>query len=87
MKSRILSVLKFVIWTYTHPSVILWKSNKKKKSLLQLIYITLKEKLADAKFNNDAAMIKIFIKGLRNAHTLAARVYEKGPQSLADAFR
>ena len=32
-------------------------------------------------------MIRIFIKGLRNAHTLAARVYEKGPQSLADAIR
>ena len=30
-------------------------------------------------FNNNAAMIQIFIKGLRNAHTLATRVYEKGP--------
>ena len=27
------------------------------------------------------------MKGLRDAHTLAARVYEKGPQSLADAIR
>ena len=32
-------------------------------------------------------MIWIFIKGLRNEHTLATRVYEKGPQSLADAIR
>ena len=32
-------------------------------------------------------MIRIFIKGLRNAHTLATRVYEKGPQSLADAIK
>ena len=32
-------------------------------------------------------MMWIFIKGLRNAHTLATRVYEKGPQSLADAIR
>ena len=32
-------------------------------------------------------MIRIFIKGLRNVHTLAARVYEKGPQSLADGIR
>ena len=38
-------------------------------------------------FNNNAAMIWIFIKGLKNAHTLATRVYEKGPQSLADAIR
>ena len=32
-------------------------------------------------------MTQIFIKGLRNAHTLATRVYKKGPQSLADAIR
>ena len=31
-------------------------------------------------------MIRIFIKGIRNAHTLATWVYEKGPQSLADAI-
>ena len=31
--------------------------------------------------------IRIFIKGLKNAHTLATRVYEKGPQSLADAIK
>ena len=38
-------------------------------------------------FDNNAATIQIFIKGLRNAHTLATRVYEKGPQSLADTIR
>ena len=32
-------------------------------------------------------MIRIFIMGLRNAHTLATQVYEKGPQTLADAIR
>ena len=37
--------------------------------------------------NNNAAMIWIFIKGLRNAHTLATQVYEKGPQILADTIR
>ena len=31
--------------------------------------------------------MRIFIKGLKNAHTLATRVYKKGPQSLADAIR
>ena len=32
-------------------------------------------------------MIQIFIKGLRNVHTLATIVYKKGPQSLVDAIR
>ena len=32
-------------------------------------------------------MIRIFIKGLRNTHTLAKMVYKKGPQSLADAIK
>ena len=38
------------------------------------------------KFDNDVTTIRIFIKGLKNAHTLATKVYEKGPQSLADAL-
>ena len=39
------------------------------------------------KFDNDAATIRILKKGLKNAHTLATKVYEKGTQSLADAIR
>ena len=39
------------------------------------------------KFDNDATAIRIFIKGLKNAHTLATKVYEKGPQSLADTIK
>ena len=39
------------------------------------------------KFNNDATTITIFLKGLKNAHTLATKVYEKGPQSLADTIK
>ena len=31
------------------------------------------------KFNNDAATIRIFLKGLKNAHTIATKVYKKGP--------
>ena len=31
-------------------------------------------------------MTQIFIKGLKNAHTLASHVYKKGPQTLADAI-
>ena len=39
------------------------------------------------KFNNDAATIRIFLKGLKNAHTLATKVYEKGPQTLTEAIK
>ena len=37
-------------------------------------------------FNNNAATIGIFVKGLKNTPTLAACVYEEGPQTLADAI-
>ena len=29
---------------------------------------------------------RIFVKGLKNAHSLAAQIYEKGPQTLADTI-
>ena len=37
-------------------------------------------------FHKNAAMIQIFIKGLKNAHTLASHVYENGPQTLVDVI-
>ena len=37
-------------------------------------------------FTNSAATIWIFLKGPKNAHTLAAWVYKKGPQTLADTI-
>ena len=46
-----------------------------------------KREATRCKFDNDAATIKIFIKGLKNVHTLAPGIYEKGPQSLADAIK
>ena len=39
------------------------------------------------KFNNDAATIQIFLKGLRSAHTIATKVYEKGHQTLSETIR
>ena len=39
------------------------------------------------KFDNDAATIRIFLKGLKNVCTIATKVYEKGPQTLAEAIR
>ena len=35
---------------------------------------------------NDAATIRIFIKGLKNAHNLATCIYEKGLQMLSEAI-
>ena len=35
---------------------------------------------------NDAATIRIFIKGLKNAHSLATYIYEEGPQTYTDAI-
>ena len=60
---------------------------QKEKESLAAYILQFKREASRCKFNNDAATIRIFIKGLRNAHTLATRVYEKGPQSLADAIR
>ena len=37
-------------------------------------------------FTNNAAKIRIFVKGLKNTHTSAACVYEKGPKALADTI-
>ena len=39
------------------------------------------------KFNNDATTIRIFLKGLKNACTIATKVYEKGPQTLVETIR
>ena len=37
-------------------------------------------------FTNNAANIRMFVKGLKNTHTLAACIYEKGPQTLTDTI-
>ena len=37
-------------------------------------------------FTNDAATIRIFVKGLKKAHSLATHIYEKGPQMITDAI-
>ena len=58
---------------------------KDKESLAAYIH-RFKREAKWCNFTNNAATIWIFIKGLKNAHTLAAWVYEKGPQTLADAI-
>ena len=59
---------------------------KEKESLAAYVH-HFKWEASRCKFDNDAATIRIFIKGLKNAHVIATKVYENGPQSLADAIR
>ena len=58
---------------------------KEKESLAVYIHC-FKREAKRCNFINSAATIRMFIKGLKNAHTIAAWVYEKGPQTLADAI-
>ena len=51
------------------------------------MFIDLNRKASRCKFNNDATTIRIFLKGLKNAHTIATKVYEKGPQTSAEAIK
>ena len=57
-----------------------------KESLAAYVH-TFKCEANRCKFNNDAATIRIFLKGLKNAHTVATKVYEKGPQTLAETIK
>ena len=46
-----------------------------------------KQEASRCKFNNDATTIRIFLKCLKNAHTIATKVFEKGPQTLTEAIK
>ena len=71
-----------------HASVsCLMEIQQKEKDSMAAYIHHFKREASRCKFDNDAAIIRIFIKGLMNVHTLATRVYEKGPQSLADAIK
>ena len=58
---------------------------KEKESLAAYIH-HFKREAKRCNFTNDATTIRIFIRGLKDVHTLSARIYEKGPQTLADAI-
>ena len=57
-----------------------------KESLATYVH-RFKQEASRCKFNNDAATIRIFLKGLKNAHSIATKVYEKGPQTLTEALK
>ena len=58
---------------------------KDKESLAAYLH-RFKREAKRCNFTNNAAIIRIFVKDLKNSHTLAAGVYEKGPQTLTDAI-
>ena len=58
---------------------------KDKESLAAYIH-KFKREAKRCNVPNSTATIRIFVKGLKNAHSLAACVYEKRPQTLADAI-
>ena len=58
---------------------------KEKESLTTYIH-HFKREAKRCNFTNNATTIRIFVKGLKNAHNLAAHIYKKGPQTLTDAI-
>ena len=59
---------------------------QKEKELLAAYIHWLKTKANRWNFSNDAATIRIFVKGFKNAHSLATHIYKKGPETLTDAI-
>ena len=57
-----------------------------KESLATYIH-RFKQEASKCKFNNDITTIRIFLKGLKNAHTIATKVYKKEPQTLTEAIK
>ena len=58
---------------------------KEKESLTAYIH-HFNRKAKRCNFTNNAVTIRIFVKGLKNMQSLATHIYEKGPQTLADAI-
>ena len=57
------------------------------KESLAIYVHRFKQKASRCKFNNDATSIRILLKGLKNTHTIATKVYKKGPQTLTEAIQ
>ena len=71
----------------THASVsdFIEIHQREKESLAAYIH-HFKREAKRFNFTSSAATIRIFVKDLKNAHTIATQVYEKGPQTLADTI-
>ena len=70
---------------HTYTSCFMDIQQKEKESLAAYVH-QFKTEAKRCNFTNDATTIRIFIKGLKNAYSLATCIYEKGPQMLTDAF-
>ena len=68
---------------HTYTSHIMEIQQWEKESLAAYIH-RLKTEAKRCNFTNDATTIRIFIKRLKNAHSLAIHIYEKGPQKFTD---
>ena len=66
---------------HTYTSCFLDIQQWEKESLAAYVH-WFKTEAKQCKFMNDTATIRIFIKGPRNTHSLAAIIYEKHPQTL-----
>ena len=58
---------------------------REKESLTARIHCY-KREAKRCNFMNNTTTIRIFVKGLKNAHNLAACIYKKGPQTLTDTI-
>ena len=70
---------------HTSISCFMEIQQKEKESLAAYIHC-FKGEAKRWNFTNSTVTIRIFVKGLRNAHMLGTQVYEKGPQTLPDAI-
>ena len=68
---------------HTYTSHFMEIQQQEKESLAAYVH-WFKTEARRCNFTNDATTIIIFIKGLKNAHSLATDMYEKGPQTLTD---
>ena len=70
---------------HTSVSSLVEIQQKEKESFATYIH-HFKREAKRCNFTNSTTTLRTFLKGLRNAHMLATLVYEKGPQTLADAI-
>ena len=71
------------IHTYTSPFINI--QQQKKESLVAYVH-QFKTEAKCCNFSNDAATIRIFLKGLKNTQSLVARIYKKDPQTQKDTI-
>ena len=75
--------LKLYIHMYT--SYFMDIQQREMESLAGYVH-SFKTEAKQCNFINDTATIRIFVKELRNAHSLAASIYKRDPQTLTDAI-